>query len=146
MIFCQRITRSKLKTHLLESPTSIQQSDHHIESTPSCLWGLLSYQSISTHQHTQHTKHSLGTNTNASGQHSLGMQAVLLEEDAKHLAYIPLVVGSITRLLASLATALLELIETRQVSMGSSSLSLTTFSNNPNLKRQMKMMTTTIGN
>ena len=74
------------------------------------------------------------------------MQAVLLEEDAKHLAYIPLVVESIARLLASLATALLDLIETRQVSMGSSSLSLTTFSNNPNLKRQMKMMTTTIGN
>ena len=56
-------------------------------------------------------------NDNRDDENDAATSTTNLEDDAKRQAYIPLLAGSSARLLASLATAPLELIRTRQASV-----------------------------
>lgn len=61
------------------------------------------------------------------------------EEEARKQAYIPLLAGSSARLLASLATAPLELIRTRQASFGNSNSNNNNSSSKNNQKKSIRV-------
>lgn len=78
-------------------------------SVPNTVLYFTAYDEISTRLRYNHTLNNNHNNIESSSQH-------MLDDDAKRQAYIPLIAGSTSRLLASLSTAPLELVRTRQAS------------------------------
>eukprot|EP00573_Skeletonema_grethae_P005962 CAMPEP_0201700168 /NCGR_PEP_ID=MMETSP0578-20130828/27353_1 /ASSEMBLY_ACC=CAM_ASM_000663 /TAXON_ID=267565 /ORGANISM="Skeletonema grethea, Strain CCMP 1804" /LENGTH=399 /DNA_ID=CAMNT_0048187149 /DNA_START=65 /DNA_END=1260 /DNA_ORIENTATION=+ len=80
-------------------------------SVPNTVLYFTAYDEISTRLRYNHTLNNNHNNIEPSSQHMNEIDA-----DAKRQAYIPLIAGSTSRLLASLSTAPLELVRTRQAS------------------------------
>ncbi|KAL7536148.1 hypothetical protein ACHAXR_006944 [Thalassiosira sp. AJA248-18] len=89
-----------------------------VMSVPNTVLYFTAYDEISMRLRRNHAaNNSIENNNMVEGRQST--MTKLEEDDAKRQAYIPLVAGSTARLLASLVTAPLELIRTRQASIGS---------------------------
>jgi solute carrier family 25 protein 39/40 len=83
-------------------------------SVPNTVLYFTVYDEISSMMRRNHVQYSMSNNEDSDGSEQLNLARI---EDAKRQTYIPLIAGSTARLLASLTTAPLELIRTRQASI-----------------------------
>lgn len=87
-----------------------------VMSVPNTVLYFTAYDELSIRMRLNHATMSNMKMNNKEDTTTITCATTILEEDAKEQAYIPLIAGSTARLIASLATAPLELIRTRQAS------------------------------
>jgi len=88
-----------------------------VMSVPNTVLYFTAYDELSMRLRRYHANNISAHNNNTIEDTNTKSTHIELDDDAKRQAYIPLLAGSTSRLLASLSTAPLELIRTRQASI-----------------------------